>query len=246
MFARTYPHGSRLGLHAHREAQLVFASRGVMQVTTPKGRWLVPPARAVWVPPLLEHAIDVLADIDMRTLYVGAGWLAAHPEAGRLGREFVVRVGPLLREAVLGLFRPAIGALRTDLLARIALFEMTEAEDAATFMPMPRDPRAVRAAELVLADPAGRHDLDDLARLAGSSRRTLTRLFAEETELSFKSWRQRARIMRAIELIGRGPQPMKALAARLGFSSVAAFGHAFRQVTGTTAGAYLDGRSGPT
>ena len=34
-----------------------------MQVTTPKGRWLVPPDRAVWVPALSEHAIDVLADL---------------------------------------------------------------------------------------------------------------------------------------------------------------------------------------
>ena len=37
-----------------------------MQVTTPRGRWFVPPDRAVWVPARLAHAIDVLADIDMR------------------------------------------------------------------------------------------------------------------------------------------------------------------------------------
>ena len=54
------------------------AARGTMQVTTPKGRWLVPPDRAVWVPARLEHAIDVLADIDMRTLYFDlAGWRAS-------------------------------------------------------------------------------------------------------------------------------------------------------------------------
>ena len=59
----------------HREAQLVYAARGTMQVTTPKGRWLVPPDRAVWVPALSEHAIDVLADIEMRTLYFDLAWL---------------------------------------------------------------------------------------------------------------------------------------------------------------------------
>ena len=69
LVARNYRKGVRLDPHMHREAQLVYAARGTMQVTTPTGRWLVPPDRAVWVPARLEHAIDVLADIEMRTLY---------------------------------------------------------------------------------------------------------------------------------------------------------------------------------
>ncbi len=53
---------------------------------------------------------------------------------------------------------------RVDLLARLALFELAEAEDGATFMPMPSDPRARRVAEQVLAEPAGVRDLDGLAQ----------------------------------------------------------------------------------
>jgi hypothetical protein len=47
---RHYRRGVRLDTHMHREAQLVYAARGTMQVTTPKGRRLVLPDRAVWVP----------------------------------------------------------------------------------------------------------------------------------------------------------------------------------------------------
>jgi quercetin dioxygenase-like cupin family protein len=61
MIANNYKKGVRLDTHMHREAQLVYAAKGTMQVTTPKGRWLVPPDRAVWVPALFEHSIDVLA-----------------------------------------------------------------------------------------------------------------------------------------------------------------------------------------
>ena len=50
MIANSYRKGVRLDTHMHREAQLVYAAKGTMQVTTPKGRWLVPPDRAVWVP----------------------------------------------------------------------------------------------------------------------------------------------------------------------------------------------------
>ena len=88
----------------HREAQLVYAAKGTMQVTTPKGRWLVPPDRAVWVPARLEHAIDVLADIQMRTLYFDLAWLEREQRSESLDAEFVVRVSPLLHQAILALF----------------------------------------------------------------------------------------------------------------------------------------------
>src|SRR5271169_476985 len=81
ILARSHRRGARLALHRHDEAQLLFAPHGVMQVTTPNGRWLVPPARAVWLPPRFEHAVDLLSDIEMRTLYVEPEWLATDPEA---------------------------------------------------------------------------------------------------------------------------------------------------------------------
>src|SRR5947209_15465012 len=104
MVAQNYRKGVRLDAHMHREAQLVYAAKGTMQVTTPKGRWLVPPDRAVWVPARLEHAIDVLADIEMRTLYFELPWLAREPRSDSLDAEFVVRVSRLLRETILALF----------------------------------------------------------------------------------------------------------------------------------------------
>src|SRR6202165_3800765 len=104
LVSRQSRRGVRLDTHMHREAQLVYAAKGTMQVTTPKGRWLVPPDRAVWVPALFEHAIDVLADIQMRTLYFDVGWLGREQRSDSLAAEFVVRVSPLLHQAILALF----------------------------------------------------------------------------------------------------------------------------------------------
>ncbi len=104
LVAVQYRKGTRLEPHLHREAQLVYAARGTMQVTTPKGRWLVPPDRAVWVPARFEHAIDVLADIEMRTLYFDPAWLKRERHGASLANEFVVRVSPLLHQAILALF----------------------------------------------------------------------------------------------------------------------------------------------
>src|SRR3981189_856599 len=104
LVARHYRRGIRLDTHMHREAQLVYAARGTIQVTARRGRWLVPPGRAVWVPARLEHAIDVLADIDMRTLYFGLAWLKREARSDSLDTEFVVRVSQLLHQTILALF----------------------------------------------------------------------------------------------------------------------------------------------
>src|ERR1700756_4824384 len=121
MVAKGYNKGSRLDTHLHREAQLVYAARGTMKVTTPKGRWLVPPDRAVWVPAGLAHAIDVLADIDMRTLYFDLAWLKRERQETDLTQEFVVRVSPLLHETILALFDGRNERDRTTLLIRLAM-----------------------------------------------------------------------------------------------------------------------------
>lgn len=238
VLARVYRRGERLGVHVHREAQLLFAPRGMIQVTTPKGRWLVPPQRAVWLPPRIEHAVDMLTDIEMRTLYLQPNWLSAHSEASRLGREFVVSVGPLLRQLLLA-------ACSDNADARPSCLPSWRYSSS----PRPRMPRLScrcrptrarrRVAELVLANPAGRRDLEDLGRAAGASPRTITRLFPAATNLTFKEYRQRARIMAAVEALGGGQASIKQISGRLGFSSSAAFGHAFRQVIGTTPGEFL-------
>ena len=69
----------------------------------------------------------------------------------------------------------------------------------------------------------------DLARLVRSP------VFSAETQLSFKSWCQRARIAAAIEKLStEAGVSVKQLASDLGYASVPAFSHAFRQVTGKT------------
>jgi AraC-like DNA-binding protein/quercetin dioxygenase-like cupin family protein len=235
MIANGYRKGHRIGTHMHREAQLVYAAKGTMQVTTPKGRWLVPPDRAVWVPALSEHAIDVLADIEMRTLYFVQAWLKREKRSDSLAQEFVVRVSPLLHQAILALFDEHNTPDRTALLIQLAMLELHRAEDSATFVPLPHEPRCRRAADIVLADPTAAHEIGALAREVGTSARTLSRLFSAETQLSFKSWCQRARVAAAIERLSTDAGvSVKQLASELGYASVPAFSHAFRQVTGKT------------
>jgi len=159
--------------------------------------------------------------------------LAQEDRSRSLDAEFVVRVSRLLHESILALFDGRDDPDRTDLLIRLAMLELHQAEDPTTFIPLPHEPRCRRAADIVLADPTATHDIADLAQEVGTSTRTLSRLFSSETQLSFKSWCQRARIASAIERLSMDRNvSVKQLAADLGYASFPAFSHAFRQVTG--------------
>src|ERR1700736_5449101 len=94
--AKDFADGSRIPSHRHPRAQLVFAAHGVMVVSTGQGSWVVPPNRAVWMPPQTEHAIRTWGQVAMRTLYIRADLAASLPT-----ECCVIAVPPLLRELIL-------------------------------------------------------------------------------------------------------------------------------------------------
>ncbi|MGH6646782.1 helix-turn-helix transcriptional regulator [Aquabacterium sp.] len=86
-------------------------------------------------------------------------------------------------------------------------------------------------ADLAFADHQHRLSFGELASRAATSVRTASRMFPAETGLTFKTWRQRARIVWAIDRLARG-DAIARVSADAGFANGAAFSSAFRQVTG--------------
>ena len=146
-----------------------------------------------------------------------------------------MRVSPLLHQAILALFDD-----RNDARAHRAAGEARDAGTAAGGGFRDLHPAAAGAAlpprrRHRAGDPTAAHEIETLAREVGTSARTLSRLFSAETQLSFKSWCQRARIAAAIQKLSVDANvSVKQLASDLGYASVPAFSHAFRQVTGKT------------
>ena len=61
---------TRVVPHAHPWGQVALSSTGVIRVTVPHGSYIVPPSRAVWIPPGVEHAVTVIEDAELLTLYL--------------------------------------------------------------------------------------------------------------------------------------------------------------------------------
>ena len=107
--------------------------------------------------------------------------------------------------------------------------------EAPLLLPLPADTRAMAVARHVLACPAGEDTFDDLARRYAVGRRTLERLFRDETGLSFGLWRQKVRMLHSIRLLAEGKSVTDA-ALDTGYTSVSAFIAAFKHTFGCTPG----------
>jgi AraC-like DNA-binding protein/quercetin dioxygenase-like cupin family protein len=248
--AKEFANGFWVAPHRHARAQLVFAASGMMRVATPGGAWIVPPLRAVWIPPGVEHEIWMVGAVAMRTLYVTAEAAAAAlpVECG------VVEVSDLLRALILSAAEEApdeVGTAgaepgeRAALIMSLILSELRRAATVPLCVPLPREPRLLGLCRAMLENPAASDTLEMWAARAGASSRTLVRLFRRETGLSFGAWRQQARLAEAVSLLSLG-QPVAEVARILGYGSPSAFTAMFRRALGKTPRGYFDptGRAG--
>jgi len=215
--------------------QLLFASRGMLTVHTDAGLWVVPVHQAVWVPAGVRNSVEVAGGVAMRSLYLHSSI------RGLPGTCRVVEISPLLREILRRAMR--LSTLDRRIVAQrhlldVLLDELTVLPLVPLDLPMPRDPRGVRAAGLIRAEPAEPHALAEVARASAASARTLERLFRSETGLPFGVWRQRARLLHALQLLAGG-DTVASVATAVGYESTSAFVAAFRRALGTTPGRYF-------
>jgi len=234
-FAAGYPSGHVIAPHAHDWHQLLFACSGAMTVSGDRFSWMVPPSNAVFLPAGSAHSVRMWGTVNMRSLAFPdtlQNPALAHRECQ------VLSVTPLLRELILRVIDMAALDSRVpehQHVLDLLLDELGRAPVNPLVLPMPADSRAQAAARYVLGDPSCAATIGSTARRCGASRRTLERLFRNETGISFGLWQQKARLLHSIRLLAEGKSVTDA-ALETGYASLSAFIAAFRRTFGYTPG----------
>ncbi|MFO0490720.1 MAG: AraC family transcriptional regulator [Curvibacter sp.] len=215
-------------------AQLIHASRGVIRVHAAAGYWVVPPQRAVWMPPNTPHRVGSSWGYRLQTLYL-------EPRTqGLPKRPAVVPVTPLLEQllaatAQLTTEGPLRGA--AERLVRVLLdhlpTQLHECELAQLHLPEPTDPRLRRMTQAIHDDPADPRDLATLAADVGLSMRSALRGFLLETGLTPGDWRRQRRMLAAVELLAQG-HSVTQVALEVGYQESSSFIAVFRRAFGQT------------
>ena len=240
---RAMGHDTQFEPHQHPWGQLAHCASGLLQVTVSatsseagerpafETTTIVPPSRAVWIPPGARHAVTMLEASQLHTLYIDASVV---PDTWQGTRVLVV--SPLLRELVRGMDQPqAQQATQQQALATLVLAEMAHAPTQPLGVPMPdpqRGDRRLRAlCEAVMNAPAQHATLAGWAAHSGASERTLARLFRDELGMGFQRWRQQVVLAHALPMLARGT-PVSQVAAASGYASDSAFTAMFRTALG--------------
>ncbi|MDQ7988996.1 MAG: helix-turn-helix transcriptional regulator [Candidatus Dactylopiibacterium sp.] len=223
--------GSLTPWHDHDWWQLSWAYSGLVELQTRAGSFMAPPSRAIWIPPHTEHQAANVAHTEMRSLYVASALMSWAPPRCR-----VVTMSPLVRELIVRFSTlPADYASEgpNGRLIAVLVDELSALEEVAFDLPMPADARLLRVCHALQAAPDDARTLAAWAALAGLSERSLTRLFMEQTGMSFGDWRQRLRLLLSLTALGRGERVTR-VALDAGYASPSAFIAAFRRSFGMT------------
>jgi len=215
--------------HAHRWNQVIYATSGSLRVLV-ESRWFVIGAeQAVWIPPGVSHEVGSAFGAEYRSLYIDTRAARAMPAS-----YAVLGVTPLLRELIFELARAA-GAARDEAyerkLSSLILAHLPRLAASDLSLPWPKAPALQRLCESLFEFPADERSIAEWGRDIGASSRTLTRRFQEELGVSFRDWKSRLRLIKALELLASGASVTRT-ALEVGYRSPAAFSYMFKRELG--------------
>jgi AraC-like DNA-binding protein len=231
-----YANGQVIAPHRHRRSQLLYGASGALIVNTAFGTWVVPPQHGMWIPSGVTHEVRMLGDVRTRSLYVEPGADAAMPE-----RCQVVSISPFMRNLMLEAIDLPVDYdpdSRAGALMTLLLHEMRQLPVVPLSLPFPVHAPLAEQCRRFLDYPSPHETIDMWRGAMGMSRRAFTRLFRQETGLSFAVWRQQACLFAALPRLVAG-EPVTTIAIDLGYDNPAAFTAMFKRILGASPRHYL-------
>jgi AraC-like DNA-binding protein len=216
--------------HSHASGQLIGSLRGLLSLTTEDGCWAVPATHGIWIPPHRQHGLRSHGPFAGWSVYVSEQICEGLPDAPR-----TVRISGLLREAIhrAASWHETSRSDAQERLSGVIIDEIANLPEEPLGLSMPSSAQVQRVASAMLGDLSDSRGLEAWAKSVGMSTRTLSRRFIAETGFSFTAWRQRARLLRSLELLADG-MAVTTIALELGYENVSAFIALFRRTFGCT------------
>lgn len=226
----------RTRMHSHPWVQLSYAISGVLHVHTASESFVAPPRRAVWMPPGMDHEVFSFARTEMRSLYLAPQLFGAAHNHCR-----VIEISPLTHELIKQFARCPTEydeSGEDGRLAMVLVDQLCAAREVSLSLPLPQDPRVLQLCRNLQDAPDDNRTLAEWGEALGACEKTLRRILLRETGLSFRVWRQRMRLLGALEALGRGASVTQ-VALSAGYQSTSAFIAAFRELFGVTPGDFF-------
>ncbi|MDV2439887.1 helix-turn-helix transcriptional regulator [Acinetobacter gerneri] len=222
-----------LDWHSHLRGQLLYGAEGVIHIETPHGNWIIPPERAVWIPPNVPHKLKMY-QVRTCSLYIEA---SQSPRA--IEQCSVLSVSPLLRQLLLKAPELKQSFSHHDtLIFDLILCEIANAEEIQLHLPLPTHPLLLKICQDFIHTPNIHLSPEQIASQLNMSERHFSRIFKQEVGMSFSKWRQHACVLLSLEKIIQN-QSIQNIAFEFGFQNPAAFTTMFHRILGISPSRYF-------
>lgn len=221
--------------HKHESGQLFWLSHGLIVIETEQSQWAVTPGSVGWFPANVHHRAKSMGTVRGKCLYLAPSFGGdSAPHSGIYRADtFIFELLSRICHSAKTLFPDDY----RDALLHVLACEMAQMDELPLQLTLPEDRRARNVANELLKDPGCMLNQAQLAQKWGISVRNLSRLFNQETGLSFSQWRQQAKVLSSLQWVLAGLSVAE-IAALSGYSNVSAYIEIFRQRFGKTPGQF--------
>jgi AraC-like DNA-binding protein len=238
--SHSYDGGERLvtGWHFHDVHEIEYACRGLVEVRTEAGHYLLPPHQAAWIPAGLRHQTTLNPDGQTLAVLFEPRLV---PAAG--DRVRIIAVSALLREMMLysvrwPISRAGSGAAADSFFQTLGHVVAEALEDERPLsLPISTHPVVTAATDYTRAH-LDHVTVGDVTRAAGVSDRTLRRLFDAHLGMSWRTYLLRARVLRSMAMLAQPGCSVLEVSIAVGFDDAGAFARSFARHCGETPSAY--------
>ncbi len=226
------------GWHFHDVHEIEYACRGVVEVKTQAGHYLLPPHQAAWIPAGLHHQTTLTAGAQTLAVLFEPGLV---PAAG--DRVRIIAVSPLLREMMLYSERWPISrtgsGVEADSFFQALGYVVAEAlaDERPLNLPVSADPVVTAVTDYTRAH-LDHVTVSDVTRAVGVSERTLRRLCSTHLGMSWRDYLLRARVLRSMAMLAQPDRSVLEVSIAVGFDDAGAFARSFARHCGETPSAY--------
>ncbi|MDR5761410.1 AraC family transcriptional regulator [Caballeronia sp. LZ035] len=232
----TLDDGTVVGWHAHEFAQVLNPEQGAVALFVRDWLSIVPQSHAAYIRAGVMHTVVANTHASLRTICI------QHDDPGLSGLD---ASRPLIRKVVPALSGDHDAAVQDRLIRTFTQTRAISTDEADVRLnqflagvPVPQDRRARPIAFRLVSALHDQRTLKEWGEVLGASERTLTRIFRDETGMSFRSWRLRLQVAATIALLFCG-RSVKSASSAAGYASPSAFVSAFHAATGQSPLEYI-------
>jgi len=221
--------------HSHDWGQLHIIKQGVLEMEVERQKMICPASYAIWTPAQKVHQAFNRNDLEYCAINVSENLCRQLPK-----EACMIPLTPLLSSIISDLTSRNTTSILSEedkCLSYVLMSRLAQAESINNFLPVTSHKLLQPIIEQLQTEPTDPTSLTEWAKRVFSTERTLARHFQKELKMSFNEWRQRAKLVKSMELL-KQPISINEIAFQLGYSQGSSFIKMFKKLTGITPDQY--------